>query len=137
MMGLCVNVLFAADNAYIVYAEGTRSCAIYVRAAERERQIGKAPGYYHDREYVSFIDFASGYLGRFVSSGLYDARVGDLNAGDLVVVECAACGHVTAIPPSGLLQGLRLAFTAKILDLAPRMRCRACDARGKAVVSVR
>lgn len=68
---------------------------------------------------------------------LYDARVDDLTAGDAVIVECAACGHTTVIPPSGLLQGLRLAPTAKIVDLAPRMRCRACDVRGKAVVSVK
>jgi hypothetical protein len=68
---------------------------------------------------------------------LYAARVQDLGPGDVVVVECGACGHTTAIPPIGLVHGLRLAPTERVLDLAPRLRCRECDARGKAVVSIR
>ena len=41
------------------------------------------------------------------------------------------------ITRSALLQGLRLGPTDRVLDLEPRFRCRECDARGKAVVSVR
>ena len=68
---------------------------------------------------------------------LYAARIEDLGPGDFVKVECAACGHDTLIPPNALLQGLRLQPTTRVLDLEPRFRCRECDARGKAVVSVR
>jgi hypothetical protein len=68
---------------------------------------------------------------------LYAARIEDLGPGDLVRVECAACGHDVLIPPSALLQGLRLQPTTLVADLEPRLRCRECDARGKAVVSVR
>jgi hypothetical protein len=62
---------------------------------------------------------------------LYAARI------DLVRVECAVCGHDVLIPPSALLHGLRLAPTTLVVDLEPRLRCRECDARGTAVVSVR
>jgi len=48
-----------------------------------------------------------------------------------------ACGHDVLIPPGAPLQGLRLAPTTLVLDLESRLRCRECDARGKAVVSVR
>jgi hypothetical protein len=68
---------------------------------------------------------------------LYAARIEDLGPGDFVKVECAACGHDMLIPQSALLQGLRLALTTRVLDLESRLRCRECDARGKAVVSVR
>ena len=67
---------------------------------------------------------------------LYDARVEDLMPGDLVIAECA-CGHSIAITPSTLVHGLRLQPYERILDLAPRMRCRECDERGKVVVSIR
>jgi hypothetical protein len=43
---------------------------------------------------------------------LYATRIEDLGPGDLVRVECAACGHDVLIPPGGLLHGLRLAPTA-------------------------
>lgn len=49
----------------------------------------------------------------------------------------AACGHTTAIPLSGLVHGLRLLPTEKVLDLGPRLRCRECDIKGKAIVSVK
>jgi len=67
---------------------------------------------------------------------LYDARLENLTPGDLVKVECA-CGRVELIPPVGFLQGMRLSPDTLVPGLAPRMRCRECDARGKAVVSVR
>jgi hypothetical protein len=54
-----------------------------------------------------------------------------------VRVECIACGHDEMIPKVGLTQGLRLPLQMLILDLEPRLRCRECDAKGKAVVTVR
>jgi hypothetical protein len=68
---------------------------------------------------------------------LYAVRIEDLGPGDFVKVECAVCGHDELIPASALLQGLRLAPTYRVLDLQPRLRCRECDARGKAAVSIR
>jgi len=41
------------------------------------------------------------------------------------------------IPPIALMQGLRLKPEDLVLDLAPRLRCRECDAKGRAVVSVK
>jgi hypothetical protein len=68
---------------------------------------------------------------------LYAARIEDLGPGDFVKMECGACGHDTLIPASALLQGLRLSSASLVLDLQPRLRCRECDARGKAVVSIK
>ena len=67
---------------------------------------------------------------------LYAARVSDLGPGDFVKVECVACGHGELIPATGLLHGLRLPPTTRILDLEPQLRCRECDATGRAVVSI-
>jgi hypothetical protein len=67
---------------------------------------------------------------------LYAARVSDLGPGDFLRLECA-CGHETLIPASSLLHGLRLAPDDRVTDVAPRLRCRECDERGKVVVSVR
>jgi hypothetical protein len=68
---------------------------------------------------------------------LYTARVLDLGPGDLVRVECTACGHDELIPTVGLTQGLRLSPYMLIRDLVPRLRCRECDERGKAALSIR
>jgi|GraSoiStandDraft_42_1057292.scaffolds.fasta_scaffold54525_4 hypothetical protein len=68
---------------------------------------------------------------------LYAARIEDLGPGDFGKFESAACSHDALIPPSSLLNGLRLPPTTRVVDLEPRLRCRECDARGKAVVSVR
>jgi hypothetical protein len=68
---------------------------------------------------------------------LYAARIEDLRPGDFVRAECLACGHDELIPAGALLQGLRLPATTRVLDLELRLRCRECDARGKAVVSIR
>jgi hypothetical protein len=65
------------------------------------------------------------------------ARIEDLGPGDLVRVRVRRVRHDVLIPPNALLQGLRLAPTMRVLDLEPRLRCRECHARGKAVVSVR
>ena len=67
---------------------------------------------------------------------LYDARLEDLGQGDLVEVECV-CGHTQLIPAFGLLQGMRLPPITRVLDLEPRLRCRECDAKGRAAVSVK
>ena len=68
---------------------------------------------------------------------LYAARIEDLGPGDFVKFECATCGHDALIPPSSLLQGLRLPPYTPVLDLERRLRCRECDQRGKAIVSIR
>jgi hypothetical protein len=68
---------------------------------------------------------------------LYAARIQDLGPGDFVKAECTACGHDMLRPAIGLLNGLRLPTTTRVLDLEPRLRCRECDQRGKAVVSIR
>ena len=52
---------------------------------------------------------------------LYAARIEDLGPGDLVRVECAACGHDVLITRSALLQGLRLQPTDRVLDLESRL----------------
>ena len=67
---------------------------------------------------------------------LYAARR-DLGPGDFVRVECLACGHDELIPASMLSVGLRLRPFMPVVDLQPRLRCRECDARGRAVVSIR
>ena len=61
----------------------------------------------------------------------------DLGPGDFVKVDCIACGHGELISPGSLLHGLRLPPHTPVLDLEPHLRCRECDARGKAVVSIR
>jgi hypothetical protein len=67
---------------------------------------------------------------------LYAAHIEDLGPADFVKMECAACGHDVLIPPSALPQGLRLPPYTVVRDLEPRLRCRECDARGRAVVSI-
>ena len=65
---------------------------------------------------------------------LYSARVSDLKPGDFVIVECASSGHDGLIHPAAL-PSLGLGPNKRIVDLAPRLRCRECDQKGKAVVS--
>ena len=67
---------------------------------------------------------------------LYEARIQDLGPGDFVRVECTVCRHEELIPAIGLQQGMRLPPCTPVLDLAPKLRCRECDANGKAIVSV-
>ena len=66
---------------------------------------------------------------------LYAARLEDLGLGDFVRVECI-CSHEELLPASGFIQGMKLLPSCQVLDLAPKMRCRECDAKGKATVSV-
>jgi hypothetical protein len=69
---------------------------------------------------------------------LYAARIEDLGPGDFVKVECTACRHEKLLPADRLrIKGLPLPPYTPVLDLEPRLRCRECDARGKAVVSIK
>jgi hypothetical protein len=69
---------------------------------------------------------------------LYAARVQDLGHGDFLKVECTACRHVERLSPDKLrVKRLPLPAYTLVLDLEPRLRCRECDARGKAVVSIK
>lgn len=65
----------------------------------------------------------------------YAARIADLGAGDLVQIECA-CGHVTVLT-APMLATAGVAADEKLIDLPGRLRCRECNARGRAVVSVK
>jgi len=66
---------------------------------------------------------------------LYTARLEDLRPGDLVQLECV-CGH-SEVLTHAMLATAGVRPSDKLLDLAPRLRCRECDVRGKVVVSVR
>jgi hypothetical protein len=67
---------------------------------------------------------------------LYAARIEDLGPGDFVKVDCAACHHVAVFAPEFLLR-LGLNPQTKLLDLRERVRCRGCEKRGRAVVSIK
>ena len=60
----------------------------------------------------------------------------DLKPGDFVIVECALCGHDGLIHPAAL-PSLGPGSNERIVDLAPRLRCRECDQKGKAVVAIK
>jgi len=66
---------------------------------------------------------------------LYAARLDDLGPGDLVQLECV-CGHSDLLT-AAMLSTAGVKPSDKVVDLAPRLRCRECDARGKAVVSIK
>ena len=66
---------------------------------------------------------------------LYAARIADLGAGDLVQIECD-CGHVTLLT-AAMLATAGVAAEQKLIDLSTRLRCRECDERGRAIVSVK
>jgi hypothetical protein len=66
---------------------------------------------------------------------LYAAGVSDLGPGDFIQVECP-CGH-TELLTAAMLATAGVALDRKVIDLAGRMRCRECDERGKAVVSIK
>jgi hypothetical protein len=68
---------------------------------------------------------------------LYDARIEDLGDGDFLRVECVACGHNELIPRIGLVVGLRLPTSMKVLDLQSRFGCRECDRKGSVALSIR
>jgi adenine-specific DNA-methyltransferase len=66
----------------------------------------------------------------------YPARIADLDPADLIRVKCSVCGHDNLIQPASLADGVRLGPDSRITDLAPRLRCRECDIKGRAVVSI-
>ena len=66
---------------------------------------------------------------------IYAARIEDLGLGDFVQIECA-CGHVMLLAPQ-MLATAGVSPDQKVLDLQSRVRCRECDARGRAVVSIK
>jgi len=65
----------------------------------------------------------------------YAARVSDLGPGDLVQVECV-CGHIERLT-AAMLTTAGVGPDEKVQDLANRMRCRECDEKGRAVISIR
>ena len=51
---------------------------------------------------------------------------------------CIECGHDELLAPDVLrVKGVPLPPYTPVLDLEPPLRCRECDAKGKAVVSIR
>jgi hypothetical protein len=86
--------------------------------------------------WLSFVENKPETLERMVP--LYAARIQDLGPGDFVKVECTACRHVELLAPDKLrIKGVPLPPYTPVLDLERQLRCRECDAKGKAVVSVR
>ena len=66
------------------------------------------------------------------------ARIEDLGSGDFVRVQCIACGHDERLTADQLrVKGLRLPPTTLVLGLEAGLRCRECEAKGKAVLSIR
>jgi hypothetical protein len=69
---------------------------------------------------------------------LYAARIEDLGPGDYIRVQGTACGHDELLMSDQLrIKGVSLPPYTPVLDLERLVRCRKCDAKGKAVVSVR
>ncbi len=66
---------------------------------------------------------------------IYDARISGSGLGDLVAVE-RGCGHTETLTAS-MLTTAGVAPQDKIQDLTGRLRCRECDAKGRAVVSIK
>jgi hypothetical protein len=66
---------------------------------------------------------------------LYAARIADLGTGDIVQIECV-CGHVTLLTAQ-MLATAGAAAEQKLVDLSARLRCRECDERARAAVSIK
>jgi hypothetical protein len=64
-----------------------------------------------------------------------DARIENLGPRDFVQVECA-CGHIERLTAAMLLTA-GVPPDSKVQDLRNRMRCRECDEKDRAVVSIR
>lgn len=67
--------------------------------------------------------------------GFWEAHVGDLGPGDLVKVECL-CGHVEMLTGAMLLTA-GVSEHEQIRGLSHRLRCRECDTKGKAELSIK
>ena len=59
----------------------------------------------------------------------------DLGPGDFVQVECA-CGHTERLT-AAMLSTAGLKPDERVQGLERRMRCRECDEKGRAVISIR
>jgi hypothetical protein len=69
---------------------------------------------------------------------LYAARIEDLGPGEFVKAECVACATRSCWRRTNCgSRDCRCRPTRSVLDLKYRLRCRECDARGKAVLSIR
>ena len=66
---------------------------------------------------------------------LFEARLEHLGPGDLVQVECV-CGHVEMLTAT-MLASAGVQPYENIQGLRYKLRCRECDAKGKAIVSIR
>jgi len=66
---------------------------------------------------------------------IYAARVSDLGPGDFVPIVCV-CGHIQRLTAAMLITA-GTARDCKVQDLASRTRCRECDEKGRAVISIR
>jgi hypothetical protein len=66
---------------------------------------------------------------------LYSARLVDLGPGDLAQFECA-CGHTMVLTPM-MLKTAGVKPAEELLDLESRSRCRECDSRGRAAISIK
>jgi hypothetical protein len=67
---------------------------------------------------------------------LYNARIRDLGPDDCVRIVCFACKDEMLVSMVALLRWPHVSPETPILDLERRVRCRACGARGEALVSV-
>ena len=65
---------------------------------------------------------------------LYAALVSDLGPGDFMHVECA-CGHTERLTAAMLITA-GVARDEKVQRPGNRMRCRECDEKGQAVISI-
>jgi hypothetical protein len=65
---------------------------------------------------------------------LFEARLEDLRPGDLVKIECT-CGHTEHLTAT-MLETAGVKPYETILDLQFKLRCRECDLRGKALISI-
>ena len=66
---------------------------------------------------------------------MYAARLGDLEQGDFVKVECG-CGRTEFVPGGGLADRVNLPPHFPVSDLERRLRCRECDQKGKVILSI-
>ena len=67
--------------------------------------------------------------------GFWEARVEDLGAGDLIKVECLGCGHVEMLTRA-MLRTAGVSDNEQVRNLNRRLRCRECDVKGNADVSI-
>jgi len=62
--------------------------------------------------------------------------VSDLGVHDLVILECQACGHTERIT-GAMLATAGMKPDERVNDLQRRARCRGCDTKGRAHVTIK